>query len=645
MSGWNRQKVEDFRESFLEFLRYVRIDSKELGGGAILGDNIYRAQTMFLDAVFDALADDIHDIYILKSRQLGLSTISRALSLFWLGVHSGLKGAVVLDTGRNSQSARREIVGMIRGLPKSFRFPKIDKDDRDMLGLDNNSSTLWLQAGLSNSKAGGGLGRSVGINFAHASEISSWVNEEGLMSFRRSLADTYDDRLYIWESTARGYNAWHALWEEAKEDDLGKRCAFFGWWAKDSHEYARGTPEFERYGTSPPTHRELQRIKAVRDMYGWQITPEQLAWYRKTADPTQVLDDDEPEDSLILQEEPWTEDEAFQQTGSSFFDSESLTKAANRIASINARPQQYKFVAGNDFVGCDIRMAKTRRETELRVWEEPVVGGNYVVCADPAFGRDEANNHSAASVMRCYADAVDQAAEFASPLCPPHHFSWLLLSLVGWYGGTVPGAKVLMVCEINGPGEEVWRQYQASLLLVRGGGYLRQQAERKGIADLYRNVINYRYQRSDSMHSGNNWMWKSTQQNKVQIMEACRNYLQSGTLTVNSMEALEEMKSISREGDRIGAEGKNRDDRTFALALGVRGWEEKIRRGMIAGNQTRQAEMAKMSMSIVDQRQVYETNMLQGFFREKELRRMQLARQAQVANWRRMSRQTPAWKR
>jgi hypothetical protein len=636
MSAWNRAKVEDFRAAFMEFLGYVVVDSKEIGR-FILGDHIYRAQQMFLDTVCDALSDDIHDIYILKSRQLGLSTISRALGAFWLGMHDGLRGAVVFDTGSNANEARSEIGSIIARLPAKFKFPREVGNNRTRLRLENGSQSLFMSAGRSNARSGGGLGRSVGINFSHASEISSWVNEEGLASYKRSLAENFSDRLYIWESTARGFNSWHAIWQEAKLDDLSKRCAFFGWWAKDNHEIARDTPEFERYGSAPPNETELDRIKAVKLQYGWQITPEQLAWYRKMSDPASQLEEGDSEDSLIIQEEPWTEEEAFQQTGSTFFLPEVLTKAANRIQMLNARPQQFKFVAGNDFVSCDIISAKTRRAAELRVWEEPAVDGSYVVCADPAFGRDEKNNYSALSVLRCYADGLDQVAEYASPLCPPHHFAWFALSLVGWYGGTKPGARVLMVCELNGPGEEFWRQYQSSMLLVQRG-YLRRAAAEKGIADLYTNARSYIYQRSDTVGQGHNWQMKTTIQNKVQMMEACRNYLQNGVLVVNSMEALEEMRTISRDGDTIEAEGKNRDDRTFAIALGVRGWDDRLRRALISGNRTRQAERARLSVSITDQRQLYDTYHLQTFFRQKERARAGVQRQLQVAGWRRAPR-------
>src|SRR5215469_11277899 len=114
--AWNPQKVSTFRAQFYEFLNYVSINSKE-NGNIVLGEHLYPAQTRFLDQVFEGLAEDKHDIKHLKSRQLGVSTITRALSLFWLGVHSGLKGYMVMDTDQHKEEARLEILGMIDMLP------------------------------------------------------------------------------------------------------------------------------------------------------------------------------------------------------------------------------------------------------------------------------------------------------------------------------------------------------------------------------------------------------------------------------------------------------------------------------------------------------------------------------------------------
>lgn len=629
--GWNRERVDAFSVSFREFLNSVYVNSKELGGHTCLGEHIYRAQEMFLDGIFDALGEDKHDIYVLKSRQLGCSTIARALSLFWLGMHDGLQGAMVFDTSYNTARARREIVGMIRNLPKAIQFPRIMEDNRDGIILENDSQLLFMAAGVTNNRTGGGLGRSVGLNFVHCSEICSWTNEEGLTSFRQSLSEDYPDRLYLWESTARGFNAWHDLWSEAKDDEA-KATYFFGWWAKDNQVIERDTRDWAKYGTEPPTPSEVKRIIAVKEMYDWDITPEQLAWYRKKSDPTQEREEGEPEDIYLLAEQPWTEEEAFQQTGSTFFVGERLTQISQRLAT-QAPPQAFRFVPGvNNFVESEFYQARTRREMELKIWEEPFQDSTYIVSADPAFGRDENNDNSAAQVVRCFADGIDQVAEYATATINPHQFAWLLWALVGYYGAK-PNNRVMMICEINGPGEELWRQYQTTRQLI-SSGYLRGPAERKGIANIADNARTYVYQRSDSAAMGHAFQFKTQVQTKVQMLEATRNYVNTGTLFIRSQEVVEEMKVITRDGDTISAPSSKRDDRTFALALATRCWDDRIRRGLLSGNRTREAEKARLSLSIIDQYALFNRSTLDYFLKDKETQRAALVRQAIRANLR-----------
>lgn len=631
MTAWPTPKVEAFRDSFYEFTKYILISSKD--GRLILGDNLYRAQKMFFETVFEGLKADCHEFLLLKSRQLGISTGTRALTLFWLGMHEGMRGALVFDTAFNTAAARREIEETLNNLPPKLKFPRIKSRNRDALVLENDSWLLFMQAGTRNSRAGGGLGRSLGLNLVHASEISSWANEEGVTSFRQSLSDVSEDRLYVWESTGRGFEIWYRLWSKAKEDPFTKRTLFVGWWAKDNQIIARDDARFPIYGAEEPNRREQEKIAEVKELYNWQITAEQLAWIRWKIDPARELDEDDPEDTTTVQEQAWTESDAFQQTGSAFFLPDKLTNATVRIGRETPKPQQFKFWPGLDFVTSDCQLARNRREVELRIWEEPVADSIYVIAGDPAFGHDEHNNNSAAQVLRCYADSIDQVAEYASATIQPHQFSWLLWTLVGYYGGTRPNCRVLMICELNGPGEEVWRQYQATRQIVENG-YLRGAAREKGIANIFSNAQSYIFQRSDSMSPGHAYQWMTNTQRKVQIMEACRNNLHNGVLVINSIDAIEEMRTITRDGDTIGAENSNRDDRTFALALGIRAWDEKLRRGLIAGNRTKEAERAKLSMSVEDQWALFTRNSMQDFFKRKETTRMTQRNTAHRAAWR-----------
>lgn len=556
------------------------------------------------------------------------STISRALVIFWLGMHRGMQGAMIFDTESHKEEAREEIEGMIQSLDPELGFPRILKLNRYNLSLSNNSRLRFMAAGTRTTKSSGVLGRSSGINLVHASEICSWENEEGVVALTNALSRNYPDRLYIWESTARGFNAWHDMWQQAQKDDLNQRTLFTTWYHKDDQRIPRGTPRFERYGKDPPTEKERERIEEVRELYGFEIVAEQLAWYRELTDPTREREDNEPEDSYQLQDQPWVEDDAFQQTGSTFFEGSKLRE--RMVAATQKKFSSYKFHPGSDFVTTQIYPATTWRDIDIKVWEEPVHDAVYVISADPAFGHDPKSNYSAVEVGRCYADQIEQVAEFTSTSTLTHQLAYLLWALVGWYG-SMPGSQVLVIIEINGPGESVWREYNLTRAIVQNG-YLRPAAREKGLTDIFQNARNYVYQRSDSLHPGHNLHWKTTHQLKVAIMERLRDFTHNGGIILNSVDSLEEMKAITRDGDNIGGEGSSRDDRTMALAMMVRGWEEKLRRALIAQNRTKEADVARRRMNMIDQMQLHNRYRISEFFaRKSEIRRQDLYAQQRRA--------------
>lgn len=625
MPGWNPDKVAVFRAAFEEFLGHVRINSKELGN-ICLGDNLYRAQTRFLDQLFAGLSDDKHDFKHLKSRQLGVSTITRALALFWMGMHHGLRGYMVMDTDSHKEEARLEILQMIDSLPPRLAFPRVKRQNRYLIELADGSLLNLASAGVKQGKSSGVLGRSSGINFVIASEMCSWENTEGLEAFKNALAQDFENRLYIWESTGRGYNQWWEMWTEARKDDVHQVCMFSGWWAKDNQVIRQDDPDWLRYGVWPLTDREKKKIQAVYQMYGWEITPEQLAWVRRHADPNARMEgDNAPEfepSQLRLIEQPWTEDDAFAMTGATFFDPETLTDQATKHTS--QRFKTYSYSTGIEFTECRIFPSVNKRSTELKVWEPPEDDGVYVIASDVAFGINEKNDRSAIQVVRCFADGMDQVAEYAWPLINSRAFGWVIASLLGWYAGD--HAEVFNILEINGPGEATWNELQ-SLKRQLAHGYQIKDAEDRDLRNIFKNVHNYIYNRSDSMGPGHAWQWKTNTQTKVTIMERLRDFVSNGMLRVRSIETLEEMRSVARDGDSIEAQGNNKDDRVLALALAVRCWEDRARRGMLARKQTREVVRARKVLTVKDQFKMFNESQLTDFFAKKAHARVMAQRE------------------
>lgn len=633
MSGWSHEKRIAAETAFYKFLKKCFVYSKD-AGRICLGDVLYDGQIQFITSVFDALEQNIHKIYILKSRQLGISTIARALTVFYLGTHEGLKGALVFDTSPHRESARKELVTMINNLPANLKFPKAKGSgtgNRDSLELSNDSAMLFMSAGVKKSKSSGTLGRSEGLAMAHLSELCSYDNDEGLKSFEQSLSEINPDRLYIYESTARGFNAWHVMWMRARSDETHCKCLFLGWWSKPSQKIDRDDPDWEKYGVQPPTPQEIEKIEIVRKQYGHQVTPEQLAWVRRKYDPNWDNEEsfDAEDDSVMLAEQAWTEEEAFQQTGAVFFGSKQLTDQTNKY--VQHKSKNYMYLAGDDFTDLKVYRAQNARSIELRVWEDPQPGAQYVMGIDPAFGENENNNRSSIQILRCFADGTEQVAEYAWPLITTRQFAWVIASLLGWYGN---GSDICYILELNGPGTAVFNELRSLKFKIDNDRAIRPALEEKGLVDIFKNVKTYIYTRPDAMGAGSNWHWVTNTRLKILILERLRDFVSTGKLRVRSPYLIDEMKTIAREGDTIGAPSGMQDDRVLAMAMASYYWDTKIMNLMIGQRRTREAEMAKQRASIVDQVALFNRNRLDMFFAQKRAARVVTARTLLKNAWR-----------
>jgi len=195
---------------FYKFCANLKIETKEEGLRNL--DSLLGTQTYVMQEIADGLANNIHFFVILKGRQLGITTISLALDLYWHFTNAGLGGTLVTDTEENRDMFRGTLGAYMDGLPKEYKIPML-AHNRNSLSLKNRSRIFYQVAGL---RAKGSLGRGKGITFLHGTETSSWGDEEGLASLLASLAETNPNRLYIFESTARGFNMFHEMYVTAK---------------------------------------------------------------------------------------------------------------------------------------------------------------------------------------------------------------------------------------------------------------------------------------------------------------------------------------------------------------------------------------------------------------------------------------------
>jgi hypothetical protein len=629
--AWSPEKVDLFRQGFDAFLDVLRIDSKDKG---VCKLEPYLAQRMFLDKVFDGLSRDVHNFTNLKSRQLGMSTISWALDLFWLGTFEGLKGALIVHDDKTGVAARTTIGRYLKSITEdapNFGFPGVKAHNRYILELENGSTLDYLVAGVKKAKTTGGLGRAQGRNFIHATELSSWVDREGIVSLRQSLSDEYPDRLYIWESTARGLNIFHDMCEEAKADPT-QEFFFIGWWAKDNQRHRRGTALFEKYGVRPPTSEEQEKIDEVKRRYGVAIDQEQISWIRWKMDPTAQDEvsarDDQIKSAtkeLIQQEQPWTEDDAWIMTGSHFFPAKKLKED---IALAKTVPLKgYLYHIGRVFESIICEPTPRVHRANLKVWEDPVPGATYVVAADPAYGSSEFANQYVIEAVRCYADQIDQVAEFCVVQMDPRQFAWVIAHLCGAYNN----ARLLF--ELNGPGYAVLTAFRELEDKLREG-YMRDTVQEGGIENIYWNVRQHISRRIETLkQTPDSFHWTTTPSNKVEVMEFMKGLYNNGILNVRSLDALDEMSRVVRDGKKVQGEGDTRDDRPMALALACHAWESGERKRLKALGRTREVERNQREPAPGEMQGVFAQMLTQGFLKQQAA-----IREAEARHYQRMVR-------
>ncbi|HEX8784255.1 MAG TPA: hypothetical protein VF764_12835 [Steroidobacteraceae bacterium] len=553
-------------ERFEAYCRQLRIDTKERGR---IPFTWLGTQRYCVNEISRGLKDDIHTFVILKGRQIGISTIALATDLYWISKHGGLQGAIVTDTDDNRELFRSYVEQYLDSLPKHIKAP-IARHNRVQLILKNGSRLVYMVAGT---KKKGELGRAKAVNFMHATECSSWGDEEGFASLMNTLAQQNPHRLYVFESTARGYNVFYDAWRVAQESKTQK-AIFIGWWRNELYAYGPNTLQYKQFWDGEPTSDERVWIGEVWERYHHNIQPEQLAWWR-----WYVIEHMKGDEMLALQEMPPTEDYAFQLSGSKFFSAERVNIAHK--AARETRPLTYRYDFGLNFE--DTRFIETNAENaEVWIWETPAERGQYVLGADPAYGSSEWADEFAASMGRCYADRYKQVLEVGSTHWNEQQFAWVIAHLCGWYGSPEQ-ADAMLILEMLGPGGAVFNELKN---LRDKSGMYQKGDPRAGAFDVVSRIRDYLWHRQDSLTGHFAYQWQTNAREKNRMMTTLRAYFEREMLEVNSPYCLQQFRNIHRVGDKIGGEGRAKDDRVIALAQGVIGWNDWIMKEMMYAGRT-----------------------------------------------------------
>lgn len=595
---------------FIEFIKYLRIKSKEVPSidekGAPL--NLWSSQKKALQEIVSGMEEGIRSFLFLKSRQLGMTTVTLAIDIFFLAYYPGTLGALVTDNDENRDKFRETLRQYIDSFPKKFfgsGFVVI-KDNDSFMSFSNGSRLDFIVAGKSKENWGEGGGYSL----VHMTEIASYGKAKGIASFRETLSQTNPNRLFIGESTAKGYNHYKRMWEEFKSDEFTKKGVFLGWYYNDMNIIQKKDRRYSVFGVADPDPYETQLIEEVDRLYKYKISREQLAWYRWKHSDRSAREED------LHQNQPWTADQAFVLTGYSYFQMAVLGQEYDRCVEIEFAG--YKYHMGNDFWGvvCEqITDVNRLREVTLRVWEPPVEDAQYVIGCDPAYGRGEYKNRHGISVFRAFANKLVQVAEYADNETGTRQAAWVLSHLAGAY------KKCAINVEINGPGGVIITEMEN----LRERALLDPKFERINDSDANKNWDNflmsakwYLYRKPDHFSASGVKGWESTSKSKHQMMSQLRDKFVTEQILIRSSLLVKEMMNVIQDGDSIGAVDPNTDDRVFAMALAVRAWIDELAMPLLAQGETYESFLRDSEPDTMDKTSRMINNIVSNFFKTKE---------------------------
>jgi len=245
-------------------------------------------------------------VVVLKARQLGVSTYVAARFYRATTASPGLKTIIIGHERRASSNLFQIVKRLHDGLPDDLR-PSVGTSNAEELSFDRLDSGYLVSVATVE-----GAGRSATAQFLHASEAAFWPDLPVQMASLLQTVPDVDGTEIIIESTANGYNDFHALWRKAEAGE-SEFLPIFLPWSLDPGYRRKVEADFAMDADE----------KKLAELHG--LDAEQLAWRRAKISQLGSAD-------YFSQEYPLTPSEAFISSTFDSFIPASLVIAARKEA-------------------------------------------------------------------------------------------------------------------------------------------------------------------------------------------------------------------------------------------------------------------------------------------------------------------------
>ncbi|NLZ82085.1 MAG: terminase, partial [Clostridiales bacterium] len=452
---------------------------------------------------------------VLKSRQLGITTVSCCLSLYYAITQPNSHCMLISFSMDSANSIFDKLKSMYDSIPNAIK-PRELANNRSYLKFDNGSKISVCTMGSKE------LARGSSLKFVHISEIGFCKQDKVVKQLLAIEQALLPDGKIVLESTANGLNEFSNMWDRAEQGESLYKPFFFSW-IDDKIMFAEEYKQFATrykgiYGKSLE-HNELEPIEQTYFDMGASL--EQLMWRRlKIANSTEMQ---------FKQEYPANPLEAFITSGANIFNAEKVQRLFNerktieKITNISDIPMELKLYLNN----------------YLSVWETPQKGTKYYIGVDSAEGIGQ--DSTVIDVLN--ADGME-VAQFRTNKIQAYEMATITNAMGLWYN------RALIVVE------------KAST-----GGV---------ILDRLRNTYKYKnlYKHKDYDNKGKMVKkigWVTSSKTKPILINDLVEWFENNDIFVRSTATLSEMKTYMFDGSSTNAERGKHDDTIISLALAVQG--------------------------------------------------------------------------
>lgn len=475
---------------------------------------------------------------ILKSRQLGFSTLTCGLALYHACTKPNTHCLLVSYSQESASSLFDKLKQMYETIPTPVK-PALNTNNKKELSMKNGSKVTCATAGLKE------IARGMTLTFVHLSEFAFWRENAGDLLLGLEQALTPNSTLVI-ESTANGMNFFSELYRAAAAKVNTYKPFFFSWW----EDKVMFNEEYELYykifmaqnNNKLPLWCDYEKellLKGARE--------EQLIWRR-----IKISNMGYDGEKKFKQEFPSTDIEAFQTTGYGLFDAEMISEQAMSALEplkyediekfSDRRKDSFLLDYGDRFPGELLEYVKSG---ELVIYELRKPQWRYYVGCDfsEGVGRDFTVFYG--QNFNCFTQFCFKSNRLRPTVCAD-----ILNKLARYYNY----AYLVIERASSGPTaiDKLRNEY----------GYMNMHKHK---------MMDERGKKRSQIG------FVTSQKSKVQIINDLREWFNEGELVIYDKTTLNELSTfVLDEGGRMRASGSNHDDHVMAAALSLHGLKTGI---------------------------------------------------------------------